>query len=103
MSSSESPANDSGRLGLGPAADKHAADAAAGLAHARVPEDRLADSRLAGEEEGARSFLDPGEERLEQVELVLAPDEGGARTGLPIVTERRARGGQGQGGESRLA
>ena len=75
------------RLGLDTVAGQHPAETLAGILDARLPEDRLADPRLAGEDERARTILDSREERLDRAELLVAPDDRGRRHELaPIVT-----------------
>jgi len=48
---------------------------ATSLSDACLPQDRLADARLAGEEERGRTLLDASEECLDRAELFLAPDD----------------------------
>ena len=62
-------------LRLDAAAGSTRPNALLGLLDARLPEDRLADPGLAGEDERARALLDLGEERLDRGELLLAPDD----------------------------
>ena len=70
---------------------------ALGLGDARLPEDRLADARPRPRARGRGTALDRGEERLDAVELLLAPDQGGrGHACVSIVTcsgRRRASAG----------
>jgi hypothetical protein len=52
-----------------------AARTAPGFLDTRLPQNRLADARLAGEDESSWSALDASEERLDRAELFLAPDD----------------------------
>ena len=56
------------------AADRTRPKRSLGLLDTRLPEDRLADPGLAGEDERRRALLDRGQERLDRAELLLAPD-----------------------------
>ena len=64
-------------LGLDPAAGQDTATALLCLLDARLPEDRLADPRLAGEDECGRASFDLGDESSDRAELLFAPYDGG--------------------------
>src|SRR5581483_238913 len=61
-----------GRLRLDPAAGQDPAEAFLGFVDAGLPEDRLADPRLAREDERPRAALDAGEESSHRRELSVA-------------------------------
>jgi hypothetical protein len=60
---------------LGPPGDEHASDSLPRLLHAGFPEDRLADPRLAGEDQRGRALLDVAQKRLDRRELSVASDD----------------------------
>ena len=71
---SESPVNDSNASASTLRCKQDAAEPLLGLLDTGLPQDRLADPRLAGEDERGRSTLDTREERLDRAELRFAAD-----------------------------
>jgi hypothetical protein len=82
--SRESCKRESG-LGLTGAVGKHAVGPH-GLLDPGLPEDRLADTRFAGEHEYGGAAPDLFQKRLDGSELVFAPDECRRHRPLPILT-----------------
>ena len=62
------------RLGLHAPVQQDAAEPLLGFLDTCLPQDRLADPRLAGEDERGRAILDAGQKRLDRAELLLAAD-----------------------------
>ncbi len=62
-------------LGLDAAAREDAAETLCRLLDTGLPQDRLADSGLAGQDERRRALLDLGQERLDRAKLLVAPDD----------------------------
>ena len=78
-------------LGLDSTAYQHTAETLAGLLDTSLPEDRLADARLAREHECTRALLDLAQEPLDRAKLLVASDDlrGHARSVRGGRVERR--------------
>ncbi len=79
------------RLGLDASMGEDAAEALSGLLDTRLPEDRLADAGLAGEDEGRRPLLDLSEKRLDRAKLLVAPNDCRCGHSPGIVMRRTGR------------
>jgi hypothetical protein len=63
-------------LGLDAATGQNARESRSSLLDALLPQDRLADPRLPGEDKRRRRLLSLGQKRLDRVKLLVAPDDG---------------------------
>ena len=81
------------RLRFDPAARQHVGVTPACLVDARLPENRLADPRLAGEHERGRAPFDVGQKRLDSCEFVVASDNSTGGHDFQRIVTRDARAG----------
>src|SRR4029450_3007875 len=69
------PGEGEGGFGLGPSVEEDKRAAPPCLFQASLPEDRLADPRLAGEDKCVGTLADSIQERLDRAELLIPPDD----------------------------